>query len=339
VGVLSFRRLLLAGAGALLASGAQADECLNVVIAQDHAYAACRGSLLIRHLPTGRLTRFRGTRKEPVQAVDLAAADGFLFTISMRDRLAMYDLADPASPRLLGTARAPSKFFTGIDAGAGRVVVSGGLKGATITEYSSRGLGKPAPLAEAAEFTGRPDVKWIPGSAAGQAPLLVFSLDLAFIRKWGLFILELGADGARPGQVIELEHALAPLNGFDTRTYAPANFPVSIASIGSTLYASHWVTRSIEVIDRDAGAVREAERIALPAVATHLAAEGERLYASFPTVAGKVARITPRTRALEWIPVPGAAKPVGLAVSAEYVAVADQSGSLQAVRLAPAGAR
>lgn len=218
------------GWGALTYPTTQAGEAANVAVSGAHAYVT-RGSAGIEVLQLG--ARARGALLPlPAgldSADDLAVADGLLFVLDARPpgHLAVFTLADPVAPRVVGTP-VPVDVgpFSGVSAAGGRVVVSGGTSLLGLRRYDASGK-LSALLATADLGRGQPDVLLCPYgeyafvSTHDSGPH--FSLTIARLSD--------APPAITPDGVLELQ-----TYGFTPGGARPANFPLESAIAGETLF-------------------------------------------------------------------------------------------------------
>lgn len=163
---------------------------------------------------------------------DLAVADGFLFALDARKpgHLSVFSLTDPAKP-VLASAPVPVDVgpFSGVSAGGGRVIVSGGTSLLSLRAYDREGRFSRT-VATTDLGRGQPDVLIAPDGRR------------AFVSThfggphFGMTVLEIGSGPA----------ALANRGSVDLDTYGftaggakPASFPVEAALGGSVLLVAH----------------------------------------------------------------------------------------------------
>jgi hypothetical protein len=170
---------------------------------------------------------------------DLAVADGLLFALDARrpGHLSVFSLSDPTVPVLasaaVGVEVGP---FSGVSAGGGRVIVSGGTSLLALRTYDREGRLSPE-VATIDLGRGQPDVLVAPDGAR------------AFVSThfrgphFGLTTLQIGSGStalARGGRV-DLD-----TYGFTAGGAKPANFPIEAALAGKVLLVAH--ARGLAVI-------------------------------------------------------------------------------------------
>lgn len=157
---------------------------------------------------------------------DVSVADGLLFALDATTpgRLAVFALADPASPTLVApTVSVPVSPFAGVSASGGRVTVSGGTSLMTVRSYASTGL-LSAGVATIDLGIGQPDALQ---SADGS--LAFVSTDFAGTvggSGFGITIVQLSDP---PAGLVSLDQVGLPGAGFTGGFAAPANFPIESA--------------------------------------------------------------------------------------------------------------
>jgi hypothetical protein len=215
-------------------------ESANVVIHGTMAY----GSLAEQGLeiidlvnPERRRTLSPPAGSESID--DLAVADGLLFALDARrpGHLSVFSLSDPTMPVLasaaVGVEVGP---FSGVSAGGGRVIVSGGTSLLALRTYDREGRLSPE-VATIDLGRGQPDVLVAPDGAR------------AFVSThfrgphFGLTTLQIGSGStalARGGKV-DLD-----TYGFTPGGAKPANFPIEAALADNVLLVAH--ARGLAVI-------------------------------------------------------------------------------------------
>lgn len=242
--------------GALNYPTTQVGETANVVSDGAWAYAT-RGAagLEVLNLRGAPMRRYQELPPGLDSADDLALADGLLFVLDAQPpgHLAVFSLADPARPRLLGTP-APVAVgpFSGVAAAGGRVVVSGGTSRLSVRTYDAAGtLGTAVALGDFGR--GQPDVLLAPRG------------DTAFVSTHDLgphFSVKV-ARLADPPATPRVDGSIAlDTYGFTPGGAKPANFPIELALEGDVLYIAS--DDGLRVVDIAATAApRELARLPL----------------------------------------------------------------------------
>lgn len=216
------------GWGAVTFPTTAAGESANVVAHGRFAYST-RGAdgIEIIDLATPAVRRVMVPAPE-TSADDLAIADALLFVLDAQPpgHLAIYSLTDPAAPQLV-QAPVPVEVgpFSGVSAGGGLVVVSGGTSLLSLRRYLAEGR-LSTDLATADLGRGQPDVllsadgRYAYVSVHDQGP------------DFSLVVLELSAE---PLAMRELARLPLDTYGFTPGGARPASFPIEMASTGRLL--------------------------------------------------------------------------------------------------------
>ena len=210
-----------------------AGESANVVISGTTAY----GSLAERGLEVVDLTTARRIRTLSPPAGsesidDLAVADGLLFVLDARPpgHLAVFSLSDPGAPvPVSAPVQVEVGPFSGVTAGGGRVIVSGGTSRLSLRTYDRKGLlGREVATIDLGR--GQPDV------------LIARDGSRAFVSThysgphFGLTTLEIrrAPNGLTPGGKVDLD-----TYGFTPGGAKPASFPIEAAVLGDIVLVAH----------------------------------------------------------------------------------------------------
>jgi hypothetical protein len=164
------------------------------------------------------------------QVDDLAASDGLLFALdARRGRLVVLGLDDPEAPAQLGRARAVHVGpFSGVSAGGGHVVVSGGTGRLTRLSYDVDGRLSGRGTVDLG--LGQPDVLVDPG---GEVAYVSTDFDDAVDGAgYGITTLPLA------GRLVAADQLGLEGSGFTGGVTGPANFPVECAVAGERLYVA-----------------------------------------------------------------------------------------------------
>lgn len=292
-------------------SSSRSISCSNTKIYQDYVFATCNQKIVIQNL------KDNSQIKTEIGADDLAIADDFLFTIEMNDTLSMYSLSQATNPvHVQSLNDISAKFFTGIDAKDGYIIVSGGLKNPSFLKFDHQGMQKLSWNSKANEYFGRPDVSLFKIDSAFKA---VFSLDVSLTYKWGVHVVTFKNDQPVHDQLVQLESGFSP---FQLLGYAPTNFPISSAVVGTDIYLSHWKTQEIILISSE----NENHKSILKTDFTisHMTSDTKFLYFVSKQIPGQFYKLDPATKQLTLIKDKRIQKPFNIAVQSGKWAIADK---------------
>ena len=309
-------------------SSLASNGCLNVVIANDFAYAACGQEIEVISLTT--LER----RLINVAADDISAdaQAGLLFTQSGRN-ITMLSLSNPSQPSVITTATTNFSIFSGLSASSGVLAISGGAGSADtqIYTYTTNSLSLQTdgiPAIDSA--TGNPDV------LLNQTPSGItayYSQDIGGVANFAIQPVSLSNQGA----VISIEDDVVLTPGrFDfSLDLGPSNFPVESEFLNGRLYVAHFAAQGIEVINTANNNQLE-QVIPLDFVPTNIASDGALLFV-VGSNNNSVVVIDPNTRteltALESEQILD--RPTGVAASNTHIAVADRTNGLVIISRTP----
>jgi hypothetical protein len=216
-------------------------ESSNLVGGERVLYAAVGNALAVVDARTGQTLSTIPPAEASESVDDLALADGLLFLLDARapGHLSVYSLDDPLRPRLLGPALpVPVGPFSGVSAGAGVCIVSGGTSALTLWRYDSGGVAAAPPVTTDLG-RGQPDV------LLGPDGRLAYVSTHFWGPYFGLGVLRYDPSGRRLERLAELELDGA---GFTAGGAKPANFPIEAALLGrDTLLVGY--ARGVAVID------------------------------------------------------------------------------------------
>ncbi len=242
-------------------------ESANVAVSGTTAYGTLADKGLeivdLNH-PTQRRTIPPPAGSESVD--DLAVADGFLFLLDARKpgHLSVFSLSDPAKPAPTAAPVAVEVGpFSGVSAGGGRVIVSGGTSLLSLRAYDREGRLSP-PIATTDLGRGQPDVLMDPTGRR------------AFVSthfggpNFGLTVLDVGS--GTPALVNRGSVALDTY-GFTAGGAKPASFPVAAALAGKVLLVAH--ARGLAIVSVADGKPRLSGVLDLEVKAVHVDVEGE----------------------------------------------------------------
>ncbi len=218
-----------------------AGEVGNVVALGSYGYATmAEQGLGIVDLNSGKQIKVIQVPTGSESIDDLAIDQNLLFVLDAKipGNLSVYSLTDPLNPKLVSNPTpVPVEPFSGVSAGGGLVMVSGGTSKLTLRTYDSQGI-LGTRVMDADLGRGQPDTLVSPLGT------------LAFISthysgsKFGLSILKLEQHPLS----ITLESNLdLPGAGFTEGGYKPANFPIEMALFGQTLLVAH--SKGIAFVD------------------------------------------------------------------------------------------
>lgn len=175
---------------------------------------------------------------------DLAVAGDLLFVLDAREpgHLSVLSLADPVHPRLVSRPReVPVGPFSGVAAGTGIAVVSGGTSALTAWRYDAAGA-VTGPVATTDLGRGQPDVQLAPDGRTAYVST----------HYWGpYFGLDLVRLDDSTGRLDRLGRIALEGAGFTEGGARPANFPIATAVMddGKVLVAYRGGVAVIDATD------------------------------------------------------------------------------------------
>jgi hypothetical protein len=249
---------------------------------------------------------------------DLAVAGRFLFALDARPpgHLSVFSLA--TSPKL-NLASRPVEVavgpFSGVSAGGGQVIVSGGTSLMSLRSYDSEGQLGPV-LAEIDCGRGQPDVLVSPDGSR------------AFVstHRWGPYF---GLTSVRvspsPPSLVKSGNLKLDTYGFTPGGAKPASFPIETALEGDVLYVA--TSRGLTVVSLtvpDRPAVVTTLAIGVKGVNVDVRHHVAAVVGSSPRPALVLidVRSPASPRVVRSIPLPDGSRPTGVAVGATTVVVA-----------------
>jgi hypothetical protein len=292
-------------------------ETANVVIADRVAYAtrADRGFEVI-DVATQKRFAFVPPPSGSESVDDLSVADHFLFALDARPpgHLSVFSLDDPSKPRLVSppvsVAVGP---FSGVSAGSGNVLVSGGTSHMSLRSYDARGT-LSGELASADFGRGQPDVLLAPDGARA------FVSTHRFGPYFGLTTAQVGKTSIRRAGSLDLA-----TYGFTPGGAKPASFPLKTALDGDVLL----------VADVDGLSVVSIANLAQPKVLAHLDAGVKAVNVDARDHLAAVVGSSPEPRLVlidvsapasprivRAVPLAAGSYPTGVAIGATHIAVA-----------------
>lgn len=297
----------------------RAGEAANVAIDGSMAFVSLgeRG-LEIVDTASGKVLEIVPPPPSSESVDDLALAGPFLFALDARPpgHLSVFSLA--SSPKLK-LASAPIEVavgpFSGVSAGGGRVIVSGGTSLMSLRTYDSEGKLGPV-LAEIDCGRGQPDILMSPDGSR------------AFVstHRWGpYFGLTSVRVAVSPPSLAKSGSVNLDTYGFTAGGAKPASFPIETALEGDVLYvATLRGLTVVSVANPDRPTPVATLEIGVKAVnvdvRNHLAA----VVGSSPRPMLVLVDVSSPSspRVVRSIPLPGGSRPTGVAIGDTHVVVA-----------------
>jgi hypothetical protein len=319
-------------AGALSTPTSADDASTNLVVADGVAWIAhSRRGLARIDLATGARRDFAPAA--PADRIDdVAFADGLLFALDATPpgHLLVFRIDVDGTPRRVAATPVPVEPFSGVAAGGGHVIVSGGTSALTLRRYAADGT-LSAPV-EADYGRGQPDVALVPGGHVALVSTHVqgprFGLTVADITDAPLGLHERG--------YVELRGA-----GFTAGGFHPANFPLQAAAFGSRVLVAHG--GGLDVLDAPPGqapVLVGSTPLALQATAIAVDADARRAFVAGIGDGAQWLEIdladARAPRILARHPLPPAGTPGAIALDDRHLVVALQGGGVRVLaRSAP----
>jgi len=302
-----------------------AQETANVVIDGATAFASrANGGFEVIDTASGRMLGRIAPPAGSESVDDVAVADGFLFALDARPpgHLSVFSIEDPSSPRLVSSpvdvAVGP---FSGVSAGGGRVIVSGGTSLMSLRSYDASG--KLGDVIATMDFgRGQPDVLLAPDGTR------------AFVSThyWGPYF---GLTTVRVASSLT-KAATVDLDtyGFTAGGAKPASFPLESALDGDVLLIADL--RGLSVISvADLDAPRVVANLDLGVKAVNVDARGHlaAVVGSFPRPRLVLVDIASPAapRVIRSIPLPEGSHPTGVAIGPAHIAVATHQQGVQLI--------
>jgi hypothetical protein len=294
-------------------------ESANVAVSGSTAYGtlADRGIEIVDlNHPEQRRTISPPAGSESID--DLAVADGFLFALDARKpgHLSVFSLADPEKPALTSPP-VPVDVgpFSGVSAGGGRVIVSGGTSLLSLRSYDPEGR-LSAPIATTDLGRGQPDVLMSPDGRR------------AFVSThfggphFGMTVLDVGSGAAA---LVSRGSVHLDTYGFTAGGAKPASFPIEAALTGNVLLVAH--ARGLAVVSvEDGKAPRLLEVLDLEVKAVNVDVDGgaAAVVGSSPRPTLALVDVTdPTTPVVKTsIPLPKKSYATSVAIGTSHVVVA-----------------
>jgi hypothetical protein len=314
---------LIAGAVATPTSTDRAST--NVTIAGGIAFVASSARGIERiDLGTGE-RRFLAPPAPADRIDDVASADGLVFALDATPPgyLVVYRVADAGAMQRVAITAVPVGPFSGVAAGGGHVIVSGGTSELTLRRYDADGALSDPPFS--GDFgRGQPDVVL---ADAGRVALVSTHVQGP---RFGLTVADI-VDA--PLQLHERGYVELPGAGFTDGGFHPASFPLQAAALGRHVLVAHG--GGLSVLDASPGqppTLVGTTDIAL--AATAIAVDAERRLAFVAGASPRPELLTldlsdPRApRVLERKPLPSTGSPSSIAFDATHLVVALQDGGV-----------
>ncbi len=295
--------------------------CFNVVIFNNHAYAACGGEIEIISLTTLERNLLS------IAADDITIdPDAELLFIQSRTQLQVLSLDDPMQPVIETTVNTNFSIFSGISAANGVLVVSAGSGGSNTQVYNYTNNASSFSLATNGipivdNVTGNPDVHV---ASTNNGVTAFYSQDIGAVANWAIQIVNIDSNG----QVIDTPPSIVLTPGQFTGGFAPfgnANFPVESEFLNNRLYVAHFAVQGIEIIDLNTNSLLS--EIALPYEPTNIGTDGTSLFVIGATN-DAVDIIDPSSATINQSIGDGLQIPTGVAASDTHIAVADRVDGL-----------
>lgn len=233
---------LALGKNALTYKTIQAGEAANIAVLDSLVYATLADSgIRIVDARTGHPLATIPPPPGSESVDDLAISEGFLFALDARapGHLSVLSLRDPLNPVPASPPReVPVGPFSGVSAGAGFLVVSGGTSAMTAWRFDSAGVVE-GPTAVSDLGRGQPDV------------LVAGDRTIAFVSThyWGpYFGLEIVRYDDNVGRFEKLGKLELNGAGFTEGGAKPANFPIEAAVLDESTVLVAFA-RGLAVVD------------------------------------------------------------------------------------------
>jgi hypothetical protein len=297
----------------------RAGEAANVVIDGPFAFVSLgeRG-LEIVDTASGKVLEVVSPPAGSESVDDLAIADHLLFALDAHPRghLSVFSLA--RSPKLKLTSRpveVPVGPFSGVAAGGGRVIVSGGTSLMSLRSYGSDGKLGPV-LAETDCGRGQPDL------------LMTADGSRAFVstHRWGpYFGLTSVLVSTSPPSLTKSGSLSLDTYGFTAGGAKPASFPLETALEGNVLYVATLGGLSVvSVADPDQPTLLTTLDVGVKGVNVDVRDHVAAVVGSSPQPLLVLidVRSPSSPRVMRSIPLPDKSRPTGVAIGATNVIVA-----------------
>lgn len=312
-------------AGALGTPTSVDDASTNLAIAEGVAYVA-RSTRGIERIELATGKRSVTAPSAPADRIDdVAVSDGLLFALdaSPPGHLFVYRIGDDGNLAQVGSSEVAVGPFSGVAAGNGHVIVSGGTSQLSLRRYRADGaLGSEIVSADFGR--GQPDIALDPNGGVALISTHVqgprFGLTVADVSDKPLALHARG--------YVELAGA-----GFTPGGFHPANFPLQSAALGDVVLVAHG--GGLSVLAAPAGA--PPTYLGTTAFALHATAIAVDARQGLAFVAGASPRpelltldvANPRApRLLARTMLPASGSPSAIALDATHLVVAMQGGGV-----------
>jgi hypothetical protein len=314
---------LVAGA---LSTPTSADDASSNVALDDGVAFVARSARGLDIVALDRGTHRAVPPLAPADRIDdVAVADGLLFALDATapGHLLVYRIAPGGGLVHVTTTPVPVGPFSGVAAGGGHVVVSGGTSALTLRRYAADGT-LSAPV-EADYGRGQPDVALVPG---GHVALVSTHVQGP---RFGLTVVDIGD---APLALNARGYVEIPGAGFTAGGFHPANFPLQAAAFGTRVLVAHG--GGLDVLDAPPGQapVRIGSTpLALRATAIAVDAAARRAFVAGVGNGAQLLEIdladARAPRILDRHRLPPAGSPSAIALDDRHLVVALQGGGVQ----------
>ncbi len=295
------------------------DSCSNVIIVNGYAYGACDTQLEIVSLSSGE----RNTVPVPSDDIAFDASNQTLF-VQSGNTVEALSITDPFTPTVIASAGTNFGTFSGIGAANGVVVVSGGNRSSNtqVYNFNNNTFNLTADgIALVDSVRGNPDVHVIPTTNGARA---FYSQDLSAVTNWGIQIVDFNTNGmVQSTEDVVVLNSQQFTGGF--APVSPANFPVESEFLNNRLYVAHFAVNGLEVIDFNAANTTSVIDLGYQPV--HITTDGTLLF-TIGITSDIISILNPVTNTIERRVVNDIEQARGIAVSSNYIVIADRSRGL-----------
>lgn len=289
--------------------------CSNVVIFNGHAYAACGEQMEIVSLVDGK----RNIVSIASNDITIDPSNKTLF-VQARNMIHALSIDNPMLPTIIDSNNTNFGAFSGIGSANGIIVISGGTRGSDSQVYTfennTLNLVNDG-ITAVDDATGNPDVHVTETANGAKA---FYSQDLGSVTNWGIQIVEFDKIGAVQSTPNVITLTPRPFSG-GFSSVSPANFPVESEFLNNKLYVAHFAINGIEVIDLEKNTLLS--QIPLGYQPINITTDNINLFAIGITHK-TISMVNPTTREIKDISIGTLQQPRGIAVSSNYIAVADK---------------